>query len=178
MLRSHRRTAAAALALAAGALATVSASALTPRAVTVTAKKITAAGVGDVKLGMTYAQLRAKGLVGTIGRGCELAGPQARAARLRSPLRGGVDFTQTTPRRAATISVTRGATARGAGIGATVARIKQAYPKVVADHSTDATFGLTLYKVPRSGGGRLQFGVDTTTRKVTIIAVPAIPFCD
>jgi hypothetical protein len=157
-------------------LATAGASALPQRAAT--PKRITAAGVGGVKLGATYAKLRAAGLVGKIGQGCELAGPQARSARLRTPLRGGVDFTRTTPRKAATISVTGGATARGVGIGASVARIKSAYPKVVADHSTDATFAITLYKVPRSGGGRLQFGVDTTTKKVTTIGIPNIPFCD
>lgn len=166
----HRRTLAASLA-ASVALAGATAIAATPQ-------RISAAGVGDVKLGATYAQLRAKGLVGRIGPGCELAGPQARAARLRAPLRGSVDFTHTTPRRARTITVTRGATARGVGVGATVARLRRAYPRAVADHSTDATFGITLYKVPRSGGGRLQFGVDTTTRKVTVIAVPAISFCE
>jgi hypothetical protein len=152
--------------------------AATGTAVAATPRKITAAGVGPVKLGMTYAQLRAHGLVGTIGPGCELAGPQARAARLRAPLRGSVDFTQTAPRKVATIGITGGARARGVGIGATAAKIRRAYPKVVADHSTDATFAITLYKVPKSGGGRLQFGVDTTTKKVTIIAVPAIAFCE
>lgn len=160
-----------ATALVAATLALGTASAATP-------KKITAAGVDGVKLGMTYTHLRAAGLVGKIGPGCELAGPQARSARLRAPLRGSVDFTQTTPRKVAAISVTAGATARGVGVGATVARIRQAFPKAVADHGTDSTFGITLYKVPKSGGGKLQFAVDTTTKKVTIIAVPAIAFCE
>lgn len=157
------------------ALGAAGASALTVRA---TPKKITPAGVGAVKLGMTYTQLRTAGLVGKIGPGCELAGPDTRSARLRTPLKGGVDFTLTSPRKVANITVTGGATARGVGIGAKAARIKQAYPKAIVDHSTESVFGITLYKVPKSGGGRLQFAVATTTKNVTTIAVPAIAFCD
>jgi hypothetical protein len=33
-------------------------------------------------------------------------------------------------------------------------------------------------KIPKSGGGRLQFGVDTKTKKVTLIGIPSIPFCE
>jgi hypothetical protein len=156
-------------------LATAGAHALPQRAATV---KITPAGVGGVKLGTTYTALRAAGLVGKIGPGCELAGPRARSARLTAPLKGAVDFTQTTPRKAAAISVTGGAKARGVGIGATIGMIRRAFPKVIADHGTDTTFGLTLYRVPRGGGGRLELGVNTKTKRVTIIGIPAIGFCD
>lgn len=162
-------------ALAAVALGTAVAPALTVRAAP---KKITAAGVGAVTLGKTYRQLRDAGLVGPIGPGCELAGPNTRSARLRSPLKGSVDLTQTAARKVTGIVVTGGATARGVGVGASVARIKQAYPKVVATHSTDATFGFTLYTVPKSDGGKLAFAVDTKTKKVTIIGIPNIPICD
>jgi hypothetical protein len=141
-------------------------------------QKITSSGVGAVKLGKTYTQLRAAHLVGPIGPGCEAAGPNARFASLRAPLKGSVDFTQTTARRAATITVRGGARARGVGIGASTAKIKQAFPKAVVDHSTDATFAITLVKIPKSGGGRLQFGVDTKTKKVTLIGIPNIPFCE
>lgn len=150
--------------------------ALTPRAAT--PQKITAAGVGAVKIGATYQTLRAAKLVGAIGPGCELAGPNTRAARLRSPLKGGVDFTQTTPRKVVSIAVTGGATARGVGIGAGASSIRRAYPKVVVDRSTESVFAITLYKVPFSGGGRLQFAVDTKTKKVTTIGIPVIVFCD
>ncbi len=156
-------------------LGTAVAPALTVRA---TPQKITPAGVGAVKLGKRYTTLRSAGLVGRIGPGCELAGPSARSARLRSPLKGSVDFTQSTPRKVANIAVTGGATARGVGVGASAARIRQAYPKVVVDRTTEAVFGITLYKVPKSGGGRLQFDVDTTSKKVTTIGIPAIAFCD
>jgi hypothetical protein len=141
-------------------------------------QKITPSGVGAVKLGKTYAQLRAAHLIGPIGPGCEFAGPNARSASLRAPLKGSVDFTQTTARRVATITVSGGAKARGVGVGASTAKVKQAFPKAVVDHSTDATFGITLVKVPKSGGGRLQFAVNTTTKKVTLIGIPNIPFCE
>ncbi len=156
-------------------LGTAVAPAVTVRA---TPKKITPTGVGAVTIGKSYTALRAARLVGPIGPGCELAGPQARSATLRSPLKGSVDFTQTSPRRVTTIAVRGGATARGVGIGASLAKIKQAFPKAVVDTSTEATFGITLVKVPKSGGGRLQFAVDTTTKKVTLIAVPRIAFCE
>ncbi len=146
--------------------------------VAATAPKITPAGVGAVKLGETYAQLRARHLVGRIGKGCELAGPNARSASLRLPLKGGVDFTMTTPRKVLDITIRGGATARGVGIGATIPQIKAAFPKARVDHSTDHTFAITLVRIPPNGGGRLQFAVDTMTHRTVIIGVPAIPFCE
>jgi hypothetical protein len=140
--------------------------------------KITPGRVDGVKLGETYAQLRARHLVGRITHGCELAGPNARSASLRRPLKGSVDFTMTTPRKVTDISIRGGATARGVGIGATIAQIKAAYPKAKVDHSTDHTFAITLVRIPKNGGGRLQFAVDTMTHRTVIIGVPAIPFCE
>lgn len=140
--------------------------------------RITPAGVDGVKLGETYAQLRAGHLVGGIGKGCELAGPGARSASLRAPLKGSVDFTMTTPRKVTDISVRGGATARGVGVGATIAQIKAAYPKAKIDHSTDHTFGVTLVRIPKNGGGKLQFAVDTKTHRVTLIGIPLIAFCE
>jgi len=178
---SNRRVAGActALACASGlAVAVVDVASARPRAVVAAAAKITPAGVDGVKLGETYAQLRAGHLVGRIGKGCELAGPNARSASLRAPLKGNVDFTMTTPRKVLDISVRGGATARGVGIGATIPQIKAAYPKAKVDHTTDHTFAVTLVRIPKNGGGRLQFAVDTMTHRVVIIGVPAIPFCE
>jgi hypothetical protein len=149
-----------------------------PAAAAVASATVTPAGVDGVKVGETYAQLRARHLVGRIGKGCELAGPNARSASLRTPLKGGVDFTMTTPRKVVDISIRGGASARGVGIGATIAQIKAAYPKAKVDHSTDHTFAITLVRIPKNGGGRLQFAVDTMTHRVVIIGVPAIPFCE
>jgi hypothetical protein len=139
---------------------------------------ITPAGVGKVKVGETYAKLRAQHLVGKITTGCEAAGPNARAARLLAPLKGGVDFTLSTPRKVTDISIRGGARARGVGIGATIAQIKAAFPKARVDHSTDHLFAITLVRIPKNGGGRLQFGVDTRTHKTVVIGIPFIAFCE
>ncbi len=142
------------------------------------AATITASGVGGVRLGMTYRTLRAAGLLGRVRPGCELAGPDTRSASLRAPLRGSVELTLRSPRKVATILVTAGATARDVGIGARMAAITAAFPRAKADHSTDDVFEITVVSVPAAGGGRLEFAVSTTTRRVTLIAIPAIAFCE
>ncbi len=157
------------------ALGTTAAPAQTGSAAAV---KVTAAGVGKVKVGKRYSKLRAAGLLGPQRKGCELSGKGARAARLRVPLKGSVDLTRSEPRRVRDIVVTGGATARGVGIGASKANITGAFPKAKFDSSTEEVFGITLVKVPKSGGGRLQFALDTGTKKVTLIGVPFIAFCE
>src|SRR5947209_7843145 len=142
------------------------------------AEKITPKGVGGVKLGTTYKALRKRGLVATIHMGCNLSGPNARAAGLQAPLEGSVAFTQKTPRRVNNIKISGGATARGVGIGAQLADIQAAYPQSQIDHSTETMFGVTLVKIPKDGGGKLQFALDTKTKKVTLIGIPAIQFCE
>jgi hypothetical protein len=139
---------------------------------------ITSTGVGGVRLGRTYTSLRAAGLLGKIAPGCELGGPRTRSAPLRAPLRGSVDLTFGSPRRVAAITVTGGAKARGVGIGATLTRIRAAFPRAVVDHSGEDVFGVTFVRVPKGGGGRLEFAVDVKTRKVTLIGVPRIPLCE
>lgn len=158
----------------------VEAAAAAPRKSVATAsvQKITPTGVGQIKLGEPYAKLRAKHLVGPIKRGCELAGPNARSASLSAPLKGNVDFTMNDPRTVVDISVRGGAMARSVTVGATIARIKAAYPKAKIDHSTDQTFGVTLVRIPKNGGGKLDFAVDTETHKVILIGIPFIAFCE
>jgi hypothetical protein len=141
-------------------------------------QSITKAGVGGVKLGERYTVLRAQGLIGKIGPGCELGGPNTRSAKLRSPLKGSVDFTLTSPRRVMTISVTGGAKAHGVGIGSTITQIKNVFTHAKVDHSTEAVFGITLVKIPKRDGGRFQFAVSVATHKTTIIGIPNIAICD
>jgi hypothetical protein len=141
-------------------------------------QKITRNGVGKVKLGMTFQELREQGLVGRLRHGCELGGPNTRTARLRSPLRGDVDFTQTTPRKVTSITVRRGARARGVKVGDRIRDIKDAYPKAKVNRDTEEIFGIWLVRVPRNGGGRITFAIDADTRKITLIGVPFIPFCE
>ena len=142
------------------------------------AKKVTPSGVGKVKLGKTFGKLRKQGLVGKLREGCPLGGPGSRSARLRSPLRGSVDFTRRKPRRVRNISVRRGARARGVGVGDRLRDVRDAFPEAKVDHATDQTFGISLVKVPKRAGGRLQFAVSVRTKRVTLIGIPFIPFCE
>lgn len=147
-------------------------------AVAAAPKHVTPRGVGKVKLGRTHASLKAKGLVGRKRKGCELSGPGARAARLRAPLKGAVDLTRTSPRRVKSIVVTQGATARGVAIGDTKADILAAYPKAKFDTSTQDVFGITLVRIPKNGGGRLQMALDEDTGRLTLFGIPFIAFCE
>lgn len=142
------------------------------------AQRISGAGVGQVRLGMTYRELRDARLVGRIRRGCELAGPNVRAAGLSAPLKGSVDFSLTSPRRVVNIAVDGGATARGIGVGSTARAIRRTFPRAKFDHSTEGVFEMTLVKVAKRDGGPFQFAVDMKTRKVTLVGIPAIPFCE
>lgn len=139
---------------------------------------ITAHGAGEVKLGMTYKQLRAKHLVGAIRPGCELGGPNTRSATLRAPLHGIVDFSQTRVRRVVDIAVTSGAAAKGVGIGASIARIRAAFPHAKVDHATDSTFAFTLVRIPKADGGPFEFAVGTRTHRTNTIGIPRVPVCD
>ncbi len=141
-------------------------------------QSITPKHAGDVKLGARFTALYAKHEVGKVEHGCELAGSQARAATLLSPLRGSVTLTDTAPRKVATITVTGGGAARGIGVGSSATALRKAFPKAVFDHSTESVFAITLVKVPKGAGGRLQFAVSTKTKHVTEIGIPNIPFCD
>lgn len=176
--RSRRTLAgvtASALATGALALGTVPAPARTGHAA---AQRITAAGVGGVKLGRKHSALQAAGLVGRLHKGCELAVRNTRAARLRAPLKGAVDLTRNAARRVTNITITGGAKARGVGIGATIPDIKSAFPKAKVDHEPEKIFAITLVKIPKGGGGKLQFAVDTDSKKVSAIGVPFIAFCE
>src|SRR4051795_652303 len=67
---------------------------------------ITGKSVGAVKIGSSYKVLRKKKLGGRIRHGCELGGPNTRSAKLKSPLKGSVDFTLKDPRKVTTINIT------------------------------------------------------------------------
>jgi hypothetical protein len=142
------------------------------------AATFTGSGVGGVKLGKPFGSLYSAGLVGPLKPGCPL-GINTRSAKLRLPLRGFVDFTPTTGnRRVIAISITRGATSRGIGVGSTASQLKAAFPKAVFDKSSESVFGFTLVKVSKAAGGKFQFAVSTTTKKVTTIGIPYIAVCD
>ena len=164
--------------VAAGLVAAVAMGASTP-ARDSAAAKISPVRVDGVRLGDTHADLRARGKVGPIRRGCELGGPDTRTARLRAPLKGSVNYTLETPRSVTDITITGGARARGVGIGSTIAAIKAKFPRAKVNHTTDDVFQLTLVQTPRRPkGGRITFGVSTQTKRTTVIGVPFIAFCE
>jgi hypothetical protein len=140
---------------------------------------ITPVRVDGVHLGDTHADLRARGKVGPIRPGCELA-PNTKSAKLKAPLRGSVNYTLSSPRKVDSITITGGARARGVGIGSTIPQIKAKFPHAKVDHSTEQVFQLTLVKTPKRphSGGRIMFGVSTQTKRTTIIGVPFIAFCE
>jgi hypothetical protein len=155
----------------------VAALALGPGAAVAAApKKITPAGVGQVKLGMTFKQLREQHLVGKLHKGtCDAAGPNALPfARLRSPLRGLVDFTRSKRHTVNDISVRRGATARGVAVGDTLAKVKAKFPRRKIQH----TIGLIFVNVPNTKHIKEQFIVNPGTKKVTDIGVPFVAICE
>jgi hypothetical protein len=162
------------------AIVTVTALTLGPAAATAAApQKITGKGVGQVRLGKTFQQLRDKHLVGRLRDGCELSGPNTKFSKLRSPLRGTVDWSRTSTRRVRRVTVTGGsAAARGVRIGDKLADVKAAFPKAKVDHAAEPIFGITLVKIPKNGGGRMWFGIPTDTKKISMIGVPNLSFCD
>lgn len=152
---------------------------LGPGAATAAApQKITSKGVGQVKLGKTFDQMRAKHLVGKLRDGCELSGPNTKFSKLRSPLRGTVDWSKTSVRKVKRITIFKGAEARGVGIGDSIAAIKAAFPKAKVDHGPEDVFGITLVRIPKNGGGKMAFVVSVNTKKTQSISVPNVSFCD
>jgi hypothetical protein len=142
-------------------------------------KTITYRGVGGVKIGKRYTDLRKQKLVGKIGPGCELGGPNTRSARLSKPLVGSVDFTLSSPRKVTSITISGGgAKAKGVGIGGKIADIQAKFPHATVDHSGESVFELTFVHVPKSDGGLIEFGVDTKTKKITVIGIPSIAVCE
>ncbi len=139
---------------------------------------ITAKGVGPIKLGQTAASLRHRGLIAKLTAGCELAGPNTRAAGTKT-FNGTVGFTQGSPRRANVIAVNgSGPRARGVEVGDRLADIKKAYKTVKVDTSQESTFGGDFVTIPKKAGGRIMFFIDNATSTITTIGVPIVPVCE
>jgi hypothetical protein len=138
------------------------------------AAKITGAGVDGVKVGASYTSLRLAGKLAKATRGCELAGPRARSAKLRAPLKGSVDLTISRPRRVDTITVTGGAKANGVGVGSTRAAVRAAFPHVRFRH----VLGITVARVPKADGGRFELSLGVKGKRVDAIGIPHLAFCE
>jgi hypothetical protein len=136
-------------------------------------KKITPKGVGQIKLGAPVGALQDAGLVGGLTPGCELASPPVRSAKLRSPLKGFVEVGLDNKVKA--ITIRGGARARGVGVGDTLADITAKFPKRKV---IDTPFGVTRVKIPKRGGGRMDFLIRKSTGKVRSVELPRLRVCD
>jgi hypothetical protein len=171
---SHVRRAGIAALLAGGAAVVVAASA----GGATSHPAITAAGVGPVKLGATATSLQAKGLIGKLTPGCELAGPGTRAAHVKA-FNGTVGFTMSKVRKVNVIAVNGpGPQARGVEVGDTVSDIRKAYKSVKVDRSLEDTFQGDFVRVPKKAGGPIGFFVNLKTGKIETIGVPHVPVCE
>ncbi len=132
-----------------------------------------------MKLGKKHSKLKEKGLVGKLKPGCELA-PGSRAAKLKGPLEGLVNFTIEDPPRAESIVINGGDAETEAGVHVDSRRrkVKNAYPNAKFDHDTDEVFLFTLVKIPKQDGGKFQFAIDVATKRVILIGVPFIAVCE
>ncbi len=64
------------------------------------------------------------------------------------------------------------------GIGDTLADITAAFPKRKVIHASEPIFGFTRVKIPKNGGGRMDFVVPVATGKIRSIHVPRVTICD
>ena len=63
-------------------------------------------------------------------------------------------------------------------VGDRLRAVKRAFPKVKLDKSTAQMFGIFVARVPKGGGGRMEFAIDEQSRRVTTIAIPGLAFCE
>ncbi len=145
----------------------------TAAASTAADKKITPAGVGQIKLGAPVGALQDAGLVGGLTPGCELASPPVRSAKLRAPLKGFVEVGLDNKVKA--ITIRGGASARGVGVGDTLADITAKFPK---RRLIDTPFGVTRVKIPKRGGGRMDFLIRKSTGRIRSVELPRLRVCD
>ena len=161
-----------------GAAVLASAGALAVQAIAATPDTVTRRGVDGVKLGAKWRVLHERDLVARKRPGCELDGPKARSARLRIRARGFVNLTKSRPRRVDNIQLRSGAQAKGVGFGDTRADIEAAFPNAEFIDGAEEQFGITIAQIPESDGGPFQFGIDTTSKAITLMGVPFLSFCE
>lgn len=152
----------------------------TPKASVPGGARLTPAGFGPLRLGMSEAAATDTGFIGAIGTGCELSG--TRGAELRPAATGDAQGQVTFDRGSlAAVTVTDGAaTAEGVAVGHTLSRVREVYADatVSVNRTTEETFGVWVVEVTRGDGGAYGMLVDPESRQVTQIAVPRVQFCE
>ncbi len=132
-------------------------------------------GVGQVKLGASYDELREAKAIRKIESGCEVV-PGSRFAELKSPLEGVVNFTTSGEPTAETIVISGGdtSTRKGIGIGDRKKDVKNVYPDAEFNTTTKPVFGIITVTVKH----KFEIAIDANTKKVTLIGVRSLPVCE
>ena len=142
---------------------------------------LTERGTGRLLLGSSLGSIRARGLIGSLSPGCELAQPRPYVAPLRAPLVGTATFDgRKATSRLIVLSVRGGpvATSRGIAIGSRGLDALHAYPNAHIKNSAPSNpivFHAVVIK--RDGRYRLWFLLDGRGH-VTSFEVPLPQICE
>ncbi|MGH9023556.1 MAG: hypothetical protein ACRDV9_10730, partial [Acidimicrobiia bacterium] len=130
-------------------------------------------------IGMALEKAQSESLVTDVKPGCEAAGPGEKAAHIVAAEEGFATFNDGVLTR---ISLRKGLTAEGIGLGATVDELKQAYSangyNATIDDSTLEVFGILLASVTKDGKEAYGFLVDPDTQTIEELSAPNVGFCD
>lgn len=165
------------VALALGAVAGLGSSAsgltLAPRLTIVKAGQ-----VGDIQIGDTVRSLHDRKLIRGLKPGCELD-PGQRVAALRPPLEGFAIFFGG-GNRLSSIAIEGGAeTASRIRVGSTVREAREAHPKAEYDPpGSMEPFAEGFLWVNRASNPRMTFLIDPNSKRVSLIGVPSVNFCE
>lgn len=134
--------------------------------------------VGDIHLGDTIASLSKRKLIGRLHPGCELD-PGQRTAHLRPPLKGWAFFFHG-GKRLSSLSIEAGAkTAKGIGVGSTVAEARDAYPKAEYDRpGSNEPFAEGFFWVNHASNPKMTFLIFPDTKQIAAIDLPSPNFCE
>ncbi len=142
---------------------------------------LTERGVDGLLLGRTRMAIRARGLIGPIHQGCELASPRPSVASLRPPLVGAATFGGPGPSsRLTALSVRAGAvTDHGIAIGSSAADVLRAYPNAHVKNSARSNpIHFSAVVVKRDGRYRIWFMLDHRGGHVRSFEVPLPQICE
>jgi hypothetical protein len=139
---------------------------------------LTAKGVGPIKIGATYASLKAAGLVGKLSPGCELVTPRESGAQLIGAIKGSATFNK--KQKLVAITVRKGAeTAKHVTIGDSAKSALAKYPGAKYQRAS-VKDPIPYSSITVISGGNIQFSflVSAKTQKIVELDVPTAQFCE
>lgn len=141
-------------------------------------------GIGPLTLGMKRADAVATGWLANRGTGCPLGGGALpityalRGTKAPKALRGAVEFRGG---RLRTLSFSRGVrTTEGVTVGTTTSRMVSRYRAAgfTVERRSSSTFGGTFVGVAKGSTPTLGAFASGSGRRITDLAIPAIPVCE